>query len=463
MTTNPGTSPLSLLKGGLGSSTAIGGRVNLGIDQYTGHGDSNYTILSTDRTVGTTATLTAARTWTLPAANAVNAGHELVVADYFGGVTSVNTLTVQRAGSDTISGANTAVLNSAYGYLILRSDGVSKWTVSGAGSTSSFSTMGIKTPLDYGAAGNGTTDDSTAIQAWLDAIKTHAYTGWVPAGRTFIFNGLLSLSSGTTIFGYGATFKLKNSGNANSGLVWGPTSQLGGPVDGVNVFGLTIDGNRANQTNSLGGGALFYIISTTRTRIRDIKAINGRADGVYVGGTTAGGGQGRSAIVFIENIECTGNYRNGMSVVGLDRGVIIGGYFNSNNNTNNDGPQCGIDFEPDASTSANSNISVYGVSCSSNGGTLSTTGGSGISVFGTIGDSTNLVFDSVHASSNQRYGMDAAASATGANIRLKSISGTGNGTSLVNTSNVIDWMPTGISAGAADSGGAGFRYIRIPN
>jgi len=459
--------PFPLSIGGTGQTTAAAARASSGlnVESYTGHGDSIYTILSTDRVIGTTAAFTASRTWTLPAANSINPGQEIVVADYFGGVTSVNTLVIARSGSDTINGATSATINAAYGAYRLRSDGVSKWSALISSATSSGSSQGIKTPLDSGAACDGTTDDTTALQTWLDAIKTNAFTGWVPAGKTCIYTGLLSLSSGTTIYAYGATFKQKSSaaGSANSGLVWGPTSQLGGPVDNVNVFGLTMDGNRAGNTNTAGSGAMLYVISTTRTRLRDIRAINGRGDGIYVGGTTAGGGQGRSALVFMDNVEVTGNYRNGMSVVGLDRGMIVGGYFNSNNNTNNDGPQCGIDLEPDAAASANSNISIVGISASSNGGTLSTTGGSGICVFGTIGNTTNLTITDVNSSSNQRYGMDAAASATGANIRLKSIGGTGNGTALVNTANVVDWMPLAISAGANDSGGAGFRYIRIPN
>jgi hypothetical protein len=78
----------------------------LNVDSFTGHGDSIYTILATDRTVGTNAAFTASRTWTLPAANAVNPGQEIVVADYQGTVTGTNTLVVSRAGSDTINFRN---------------------------------------------------------------------------------------------------------------------------------------------------------------------------------------------------------------------------------------------------------------------------------------------------------------------------------------------------------------------
>jgi hypothetical protein len=101
----------------------------LNIDENTTHGDSAYVILATDRVVSTSAALTSPRTWTLPAASAVNAGQELTVTDLFGGVTSTNTLTVARAGSDTIAGATSIALNAPFAGVVLVSDGSSKWSV----------------------------------------------------------------------------------------------------------------------------------------------------------------------------------------------------------------------------------------------------------------------------------------------------------------------------------------------
>ena len=45
------------------------------------------------------------------------------------GVSATNPLTIARAGSDTINGAASAVIAKAYGYLVLESDGTSKWTL----------------------------------------------------------------------------------------------------------------------------------------------------------------------------------------------------------------------------------------------------------------------------------------------------------------------------------------------
>ena len=59
---------LGIGAGGTGQTTAAAARGSSGlnIDEQTGHGDSNYTILATDRVVATTASFTAPRTWTLP-------------------------------------------------------------------------------------------------------------------------------------------------------------------------------------------------------------------------------------------------------------------------------------------------------------------------------------------------------------------------------------------------------------
>lgn len=93
----------------------------------TGHGNSNYTISSFDDLVYTNGAFTAARTWTLPAANTVKVGKRIRVVDFQGTITGTNTLTIQRAGSDTVNGGTSISISSAYGGVTLESDGVSKW------------------------------------------------------------------------------------------------------------------------------------------------------------------------------------------------------------------------------------------------------------------------------------------------------------------------------------------------
>ena len=100
------TGTLGIASGGTAqtSAAARAARAGLNVESFTGHGDSNYTMLATDKVVGTNASFTASRTWTLPAANAVNPGRPIVVADFQGTVTSTNTL-VSRGPARTPSTA----------------------------------------------------------------------------------------------------------------------------------------------------------------------------------------------------------------------------------------------------------------------------------------------------------------------------------------------------------------------
>jgi hypothetical protein len=105
----------------------------LNIDQMTTVGDANLTIAATTRTVGTTTTLTAVRTFTLPLASSVNPGQSLTIVDQAGAINGANTVTVARSGGDTINGTTVAPITTQFGGLVALSDGVSKWTTLATG------------------------------------------------------------------------------------------------------------------------------------------------------------------------------------------------------------------------------------------------------------------------------------------------------------------------------------------
>ena len=105
--------------------------LNSKLNSLTNLSDSNYTILPTDKNVVTNTILTLPRVVTLPLANSVNAGYELIIADLIGTVTSINTLTISRANIDTINGSSTVVIGALFGMRRLISDGISKWTFDG--------------------------------------------------------------------------------------------------------------------------------------------------------------------------------------------------------------------------------------------------------------------------------------------------------------------------------------------
>lgn len=179
-----GTLPIARLpivpiaNGGTGQTTAPLARASSGlnVDQFTGRGDAAYTILSTDRTIGTNAAFTASRTWTLPSANSVNAGQEIVVADFAGGITASNTLVIARAGADTINGGTSATITAANGAYLLRSDGVSKWTAQALGSAAG----GGVSSVTCGTGMTGGTITTSGACNVATPVPTGAWTSWTP-------------------------------------------------------------------------------------------------------------------------------------------------------------------------------------------------------------------------------------------------------------------------------------------
>jgi len=194
------TGTLAVNLGGTGAGTAQIARSgsNLNIDQLTSIGDTNTTIASTSRVVGTTTTLTSARTWTLPAANAVNAGQYLLIADYAGAINGANTLTVTRAGSDTINGGTSINITAVNGAYLFVSDGISKWTGQslGAASAGGVSSVTCGTGLTGGTI---TTSGTCAVDI---ATNSNIWGGTsnkiLDAGNVFNSAGQLVSLSGTT-------------------------------------------------------------------------------------------------------------------------------------------------------------------------------------------------------------------------------------------------------------------------
>lgn len=91
--------------------------------------DANYAMVSTDQTLVYTG-LSVSRTVTLLPASTFNPGTKFYLYDRSGSASSAKTISIAPSGSDNINGANTTltVINGAYGYIILETDGISKWT-----------------------------------------------------------------------------------------------------------------------------------------------------------------------------------------------------------------------------------------------------------------------------------------------------------------------------------------------
>lgn len=257
----------------------------LNIDSFTGHGDSIYTILPTDRVVGTNAAFTASRTWTLPAANAVNPGQSILVADFQGTVTGSNTLVIARAGSDTINGGISVTISSANGAFLLVSDGTSKWTAQAVGAAA--------------ASGVSSLDGATgAISAQAGSFKVVGSTlsGNVLSSRTFAatqdlssFSSIQTLGYSTAGDGGGATFKKVVAGtilpdafvNCNPCTIAGGSGYPDGTYNGVPLSGAcvvqaVVSGGAVTQVN--------FAVPCIGQQVGNVLSVNNS----YLGGSGSG-------------------------------------------------------------------------------------------------------------------------------------------------------------------------------
>jgi hypothetical protein len=153
-------------------------------------GNANYTIQNTDVLVYTSVAFTGPHTWNLPSAAAYGAGRVLRIADTLGTLTGVNSLTIQRAGTDTIAvGLTNYVLAQAGQSLLLVTDGVSHWSIVAVG----ISAIGNSfQAITFSAAGNVNSTQgalSTQITTVTVNAGSGAYVGTISLPHTNIAAG----------------------------------------------------------------------------------------------------------------------------------------------------------------------------------------------------------------------------------------------------------------------------------
>lgn len=161
---------------------------------------------------------------------------------------------------------------------------------------------------EYGATGDGVTDDTAACQAALTAGAGKVVR--FRPGRTYSVDPLYAPNAaGTHIDGRGATIKRRPATVTNPDSV-GVLNLHGAPgalMTGPSVVGLTIDGNRSQINVDTGSGGDPYDVEglslkyATGFRIIDVTVLEVTAEGIDVDDSTDG------LITGITGVDCGGS------------------------------------------------------------------------------------------------------------------------------------------------------------
>jgi polygalacturonase len=200
---------------------------------------------------------------------------------------------------------------------------------------------------DTGATGNGSTDDTSAIQAAINQVGGTSGTVLVPDGTYMldaVSNALLLKSNMTFRMTAGAILKVIPNGQEGYALI---------RTDGasnLNIIGGTLQGDRDAHTGTSGEwGMGIYVNEATDVVIDGVTSKDMWGDGFYVGGDH----NGSSNITFC-NVIADNNRRQGLSITFADGVVVKNSVFK---NTHGVDPGFGIDIEPDSGTYVN-NVNI---------------------------------------------------------------------------------------------------------
>ena len=143
--------------------------------------------------------------------------------------------------------------------------------------------------LDYGATGDGVTDDTTALQSALTSLSGGGCL-YLPAG-SYIVSDVLRVPAEVSIIGDGkeASSSIKMADGANLDVVLAHSNWYSNNAfsqRGSLWFNFSINGNRDNQASGSGHGIIatpFY------HHIADVTVTNTRGNGIYFPDTTRNG------------------------------------------------------------------------------------------------------------------------------------------------------------------------------
>ena len=178
--------------------------------------------------------------------------------------------------------------------------------------------------LDYGAVGDGVTNDTTAILAWVSDLCTNELQGYAPAGK-YLFSSTITLNGKCSILGAGYS---ENSGNGSC-TEFLKSSSLNGSgfcvtSPAVYLSNFAVEGQTGNGGNGIS-------IESNACSLQNISAHRQGNDGIRFGSDTAGSNVNRFQAT---NLICHTNGRHGVFLSqqdGLGSSDCNGGSINGLN------------------------------------------------------------------------------------------------------------------------------------
>lgn len=120
-------------------------------------------------------------------------------------------------------------------------------------------------PAQYGALGNGTSDDTTAVQDAINAAAAAGEVVWLPAQSTYVISGRLTVPSNTTIEGAGVSSVLRFTWTSGArGAHYIENADPSGGDTNITLSNFTLLGSGSGEpagTNAQNGGNLVSAVN----------------------------------------------------------------------------------------------------------------------------------------------------------------------------------------------------------